>query len=940
MQQFESYPLAFQTLAVRRGEQPLLAQTFSASWPNRSLERARLVDIMVYEKPAERGHLVTASPSKSRRTSKGGLKGLFQRTRSVKALVSSDLVETSRDEADVFQRVVTRDAVVASNNEAAVVPLEIPSRSTLPARSNITSSHPSSKVHHKEPPLSSPTIWAAPSLFEAYPQAVKYATLLAPNLSAAATIRHDTLRRNISVGHRHKPNESKSEIVGSDALSERIHKYHKRQISEATSKQDWTRNIYLLTTSGYLLQYANEGSLDRLPEKIMQLRKDSVAFASDAIPGEHWVLQISQLPDIEGTVSTDASKSFFGKLGPRAHVERDSTSFFLILDSSEEMDSWLIATRKEIQALGETKFQPELQVCDPTTDESQQLRKRSNARYQIRKNAEQVYNALARVPPSKFTVAELVKADRWTKRVIDAKTAEYGGKHSFTSRRSMDSPTISSLSRSTDKAPFGRPRDFSTASDISAGSRTLIPSGESSATNSPVTSTFTFSDAYTKVNNHTSSSILGTEATQPNSMQMLSISQHKSETWQARPHRQSSYLKEPSGFDDRSLAAQSCWISDVRKPYASAMASSLALPPTPPASATSIEKSFSVPTTGNEDGLSNRPSSIVGELSFPSGQLYSSGTLSFSCLNPKPLSLKSCLPNLSAPSPLLSPTGLTSFDLYGSSHTRPRSASIKADVAIPQRNLSVRYSGGTSFPSIKASSFSPPTRMLPVSPSQACSRQKQCQESQPTSARLTQASELIHPHLLSTKSDTAVPRRYSSIENTRVPSQRQSLYQTKSPPSPPTVALSAVPSLIYNVQQQQGRQWFTGAHSEQAAEPSHPASMHAPSDLVAHFQRESSLHQPNSRASIQYASPIATPPSSQEQRRINNGRSTSQIPSMPLLGPPISPPPSCPLPSIPSIVLTQSKGSLRNYHAYKRREVVAGDDSFRDASGEMFVWGC
>ncbi|MCJ1304689.1 hypothetical protein MMC08_007502 [Hypocenomyce scalaris] len=485
MQQFESYPLAFQTQAVRRGEQPLLTQTSSASWPNRSLERARLVDIMVHEKPAERGHLVTSSLSKSRRTSKGGLKGLFQRTRSVKALVSSGLVETSRDEADVFQKVVTRDAVVASSNEAAVVSLKIPSRSTLPARFNTTSSHPNSKVHHKEPPLSSPTIWAAPPLFEAYPRAVKYATLLAPNLSAAATIRHDTLRRSISVGHRHKRNESKSEIVGSDALSERIHKHHKRQISEATSKQDWARSIYLLTTSGYLLQYANDGSLDRLPEKIMQLRKDSVAFASNAIPGEHWVLQISQLPDIEGMVSTDASRSFSGKLGPRAQVERDSTSFFLILDSPEEMDSWLIATRKEIEALGETKFQPELQVCDPTTDESQQLRKRPNAHYQIRKNAEQVYNALARVPPSKSSVAEVVKADWWTKRVIDAKTAEYGGKHLFTSRRAMDSPTISSLIRSTDEAPFGRPRDCSKASDIPAGSITLIPSGEPSATNSP-----------------------------------------------------------------------------------------------------------------------------------------------------------------------------------------------------------------------------------------------------------------------------------------------------------------------------------------------------------------------------------------------------------------------------------------------------------------------
>ena len=33
------------------------------------------------------------------------------------------------------------------------------------------------------------------------------------------------------------------------------------------------------------------------PEKILALSKDSVAFASDAIAGKHWVLQVSQHAD-------------------------------------------------------------------------------------------------------------------------------------------------------------------------------------------------------------------------------------------------------------------------------------------------------------------------------------------------------------------------------------------------------------------------------------------------------------------------------------------------------------------------------------------------------------------------------------------------------------------------------------------------------------------
>ncbi|EON63650.1 hypothetical protein W97_02878 [Coniosporium apollinis CBS 100218] len=42
---------------------------------------------------------------------------------------------------------------------------------------------------------------------------------------------------------------------------------------------DLPTKLYILVTSGCLLQYAGEGPSDRLPEKILQLGKDSAAFA-------------------------------------------------------------------------------------------------------------------------------------------------------------------------------------------------------------------------------------------------------------------------------------------------------------------------------------------------------------------------------------------------------------------------------------------------------------------------------------------------------------------------------------------------------------------------------------------------------------------------------------------------------------------------------------
>jgi len=78
---------------------------------------------------------------------------------------------------------------------------------------------------------------------------------------------------------------------------------------------------------------------------MMQLGRDSVAFASDVIPGKHWVLQISQAMDADGTPAAD-SRSFISRLAFRgADYRRTATSLLLVLNSAEDMDSWLAVVK-------------------------------------------------------------------------------------------------------------------------------------------------------------------------------------------------------------------------------------------------------------------------------------------------------------------------------------------------------------------------------------------------------------------------------------------------------------------------------------------------------------------------------------------------------------------------------------------------------------------
>lgn len=199
-------------------------------------------------------------------------------------------------------------------------------------------------------PLPSPratqrAAWDPPPLFQAYPQAIRHVQLPACTLSAEAIIRlyGPKGRDGFATGEDGTPDKS-----------DKAKKRHRRNTSASSFKGDWTTKIYVLVTSGYLLQYAGEGSFDRLPEKMLHLGKDSAAFASDVIPGRHWVLQVTSVIPEDGQ-TTPQSTSIFSRLPFRIVEKKQTSNSLMVFESAEDMEAWIVVLRREIEALGGKK---------------------------------------------------------------------------------------------------------------------------------------------------------------------------------------------------------------------------------------------------------------------------------------------------------------------------------------------------------------------------------------------------------------------------------------------------------------------------------------------------------------------------------------------------------------------------------------------------------
>ena len=124
-----------------------------------------------------------------------------------------------------------------------------------------------------------------------------------------------------------------------------------------------TPELMILSDDSRILQYNTDGSPDRLPERILQLRPGTVAVASDALPGKHWVLSVVR--DARGTERSASIKpSRPGLFSRRSEDKRQVQELLLAFSDPFSFDKWLITLRKRIESLGGLQYRPDSRGFD------------------------------------------------------------------------------------------------------------------------------------------------------------------------------------------------------------------------------------------------------------------------------------------------------------------------------------------------------------------------------------------------------------------------------------------------------------------------------------------------------------------------------------------------------------------------------------------------
>jgi hypothetical protein len=261
--------------------------------------------------------------------------------------------------------------------------------------------------------------WLPPPLFQAYPQSIKHVTLEASTLSAESILRMNEQRSTNLV---YEPEQSTTGVPADTTPPTR----RPRQGSTSVAKAEWTRKIYILTTSGHLLQYSGEGSFHRKPEKILQLGKDSAAFASDAIEGRHFVLHVSQSCSDDGEPDLDASKGLFSRIGIKtANARRSTKVLLMVFETPKDLDAWLSVLRKMIGSLGGRPYSPETFVTKVTPA----LQPVESQRYLVRRDPHQFsreappVGSVDAVPAERLSVQSSTYTATDLERLRDSKTS-------------------------------------------------------------------------------------------------------------------------------------------------------------------------------------------------------------------------------------------------------------------------------------------------------------------------------------------------------------------------------------------------------------------------------------------------------------------------------------------------------------------------------------
>ena len=413
-----------------------------------------------------------------RRKSKGGLLWLFRRNKSTTKSNNKSATSLGGEE---FPSQGVRDSSHVS----------IVSSTTLQHQTSKTALK---SMSEKDALVKTLASWNPPELFKAYPQAIKHARLRTPTAQVKAILQLYEERKMTSFEQDVEQNVPVDHVKNEGSRKKRKKaKGSKLSASEITSNHGWTEKVYVLATSGHLLEYAGDGAFDRLPEKFLPLGKESAAFASDAIAGEHWVLQVSRIVNDDGIIPDEGPRSIFRKLGFGNDMRCSTSAFLLIFDGPEDMNSWLVVLRKEIEALGGRKYCPDVAMRRTNDETSRQLRERQTRRYFIKRDHNRFET---QIPDASF--GDTTDKEHCAKAGDDKLLSITGRRPSMAIQKSMDSPSVSSATISSDQAILERLKETPRISYVSAATKTCSTSRGSSPEASPARAPFSPEDLIPK----------------------------------------------------------------------------------------------------------------------------------------------------------------------------------------------------------------------------------------------------------------------------------------------------------------------------------------------------------------------------------------------------------------------------------------------------------
>ncbi|KAL9116394.1 MAG: hypothetical protein Q9187_007082 [Circinaria calcarea] len=752
--------------ALRRGKHLPPIQTDLASKLNPGrLQRPRPIDTIIYEKPVGRVSVVPESPLLKRRDSRAGLLALFSRSKSFKKDKQVNVAWEEDESTEKNPVVSSKTLSSTASPRPSLVPVPLTESTPKPILKSTHSGTitPKIKSLRNDRELTTLKAWDPPPLFQAYPQAVKHATLPALILGADAILRMDRDKQGTSTRQGMAQNEwhvASTSDVATEEQKDGGKRKHKHRISGSIAKQEWTTKVFVLATSGFLVQYAGEGDHDRLPEKILQLGKNSVAFASDAIKGEYYVLQISQMANEDGTIIRTPSKSVFSKFRLRGDFRRSVSNFLLVFDKADEMNAWLIAVRREVEGLGGKPYRPTTNVRKTTDEVVQQLRERPSRRYLIQRDP----NQFSRTQISAGTLPVMTFEDTgsevssWIQPATDGlSSSDFSRRQSFAHRMSVDAPSTTHTSVSLDQVQLDKLRESSMYSYTSTDAKTFATSCGPSPVHSPSKSRFTVDEVYLDDSNSRPPTIA--ERSRRKSFQTLPSPAIALQ--QSFNKSNNSSLPRPQSINDSGLRSFSPAPPNFSAPISSKRYSNANMLPNGPVRLPSSGTSDREPSPGHQRVITNttdRPESIVGEL--PSS-IHMGPKLPRHFVN----SNSECTPF----SATLAAWNKQSQD--GESHAEPSSA----EDLTPRRYSSLDYSRGAlpyNFTRANPSPHPPPQIALPDIPvSKTISPNSPYENRHPRSSTScpANAQKLRRPASLQVNSDPLPLPNPRSFPNTKPP---------------------------------------------------------------------------------------------------------------------------------------------------------------------------